>query len=1308
MISIIYSYLKLAVKTLKRTFDFTDQKSSEMYSDEEQKERPPCPRENANPLSAVTFFYSLKVFHKGRKTELTEDDLSKPLPEHKSSYLGEKISRIWSDEYDYALEHKKRPRMGRVIVRTFLPEFFIYGVIIFCMEIPIRLFQPIFVGLFIKYFNEANRNSTEDYREPMFFNRVMNFWAPNQGRISKEEAYFFATGITVVNCIVVMVTHPFMLAVLHVGMKVRVACCSLIYRKVLRLKFTSLGGRTVGNVVNLMSNDVNRFDLAAMFVHYIWISPLQLCCIIYFMYREVQWSALVGVIAIIIVMPLQLLFGVRSATLRKYAGARTDERVRQMNEIIQSIQVIKMYAWENAFAELIKHLRKKELKILIQTSYIRGLIMSFIMFTTRSAIFLTVMSFIFLGNNITADKTFMIISYYQILRQTMTVYFPQGVAMIAEAMVSVERIEEFMVTEETTIGDPSPLDENWQKKLRHLKDRKFNNFYGRQASVHVSHGIAKYGDVVCLDDINFRLTAGTLFAIVGPVGAGKSCILQMVMGELPLYSGRIVVNGVVSYAAQEAWLFAGSVRQNILFGREFNYQRYRDVVKVCALTRDFSMLPFGDRTIVGERGISLSGGQRARVNLARCVYKEADIYLLDDPLSAVDIHVGQQLFEGCIKRYLKDKIVILITHQLQYLKRADHIVIMNEGVVQCQGPYMDLIGQDDIPQFAHILKEISTTTPVEEKEVEKLLKGISVTSAVFNSMIDIEGRKTRPLVVPEMRTVGAVEFTNYTEYFKAGANGCGIFCMVFLFLFAQFVASFGDYFLAQWVNVEELRMHRGSAEAMTFFNRFSRNDFIIIYNVLIVGTIVIAILRSIVYYTICMRASQRLHNRMFESVIHAVLLFFNLNTSGRILNRFSKDLGQVDELLPNAFCDTTQLLLSLVGAVLVVAIVDYYLLIPIFMVMITFFFLRDIYLRTSRNVKRLEGINQYGSGVGLSITQCIGLSGLVQWGMRQSAELENQMTSVERVLEFTKIQHEPPLESTPDNKPPANWPKYGKIEFVDTTMKYSLFEPPVLKNLNILVKPREKIGIVGRTGAGKSSLINTLFRLTNYDGLILIDNLDISVMGLHDLRKKISIIPQEPVLFSGTLRYNLDPFNEYTDEQIFASLLAVEIKNAMQSGIECLDDIMTEGGTNISVGSRQMVCLARAILRNNRILVLDEATANVDAQTDRFIQTTIRTKFAHCTVLTIAHRLNTVMDSDKLLVMDGGRMIEYDHPHVLIQNNGLLAEMVKKTGPGISDRLKIIAKENFQMRQQFEMRNIVNDVVRQALDVVSTIDYFND
>ncbi|KAJ8980285.1 hypothetical protein NQ317_005204 [Molorchus minor] len=1189
--------------------------------DDDDEFLPENPREKANCFSAVTFWYTLGIFYKGSRRELDESDLTKPLDEHKSQVLGDKLAKIWTKEHSSALKNDRDPSMAKVILKAFHKDILKFGVILMIVELGVR---PGF---------------------PMYFNRVFYYFsAIPQSPVQKEEAYFFASGIMVCSLIVVMTVHPYMMAALHIGMKVRIACCSLIYRKALRIKLSALGGGTVGNAVNLMSNDVNRFDIAPMFVHYLWIAPVQAILCVVFLYLKVGYAAVIGIATMLVFLPIQVILGSRMSVLRRKAAVRTDERVRQMNEIVQAMQVIKMYAWENAFTQLIYQLRKKEMDILLRTSYIKGIIMSFIMFTARTCVFLTILAILMSGLDMTTENVYLAVSYYQILRETMTVYFPQGIGMVAEAFVSISRIQQFMLTEEAIVGDPTPLDPNLKFRLRILLGFEKPNQplkSNETAIIKIVHGMAIYEDSICLEDINLEVQPGT-------------------------------------------------IRQNILFGREFEIKRYREVVRVCAL--------------------------RARVNLARAVYKKGDIYLLDDPLSAVDINVGAQLFDNCIKEYLKDKVVILVTHQLQYLKKADQIVLLKDGLIKGKGTYNQLV--KGASSFAHLLEEQQTPTEDEsEDELERVIRVVSIGSAAFNSMIDIEGlkRKPDPGMYAEMRTSGTIDLKNYKEYFRAGANCCGVFVMVGFFILAQVFASLSDWFVSTWVNLEEHWKNFGTAASLGVYDKLTRKNCVTIFAIFISCTMIVAISRSLYFFTLCMRSSVRLHDRMFKSIICTSMQFFNTNTSGRILNRFSKDMGAVDELLPYAFIDTVQFMLNLLGAIILVSLLEVRLLIPTAIMLVLFYFLRLIYLKTSRNVKRLEGITRSpvfahlnaslqglptirsngaeqtlvkefdklqdthssswfmflathrafgywldlictffigvvtfsfiligidsdGSNVGLAITQCIGLSGLIQWGMRQSAELENQMTSVERVLEFARLEPETNLES---------------------------------------------VGIVGRTGAGKSSLISALFRLANFKGQILIDNLDISVIGIHDVRRKISIIPQEPVIFSGTLRYNLDPFNEHDDETIYDTLVDVEVKTALTYGRECLTHIMLEGGKNISVGERQMVCLVRAILRNNRILIMDEATANIDTVTDKFIQGIVRKKFAHCTVLTIAHRLHTIMDSDKVLVMDAGRALEFDHPHLLLQNkNSIFYDMVQHTGLGMSETLTRIAQESYAARQK--------------------------
>ncbi|CAH0557608.1 unnamed protein product [Brassicogethes aeneus] len=1303
-----------------------------------KKTRKPNPRENAFPLSAATFCYTIPTFIQGFKRDLEESDLTKTLSEHKSSRLGNSMEKYWKLEEERAAKKNTTPSLGRVLFKVFGLEFMLYGLALALSE-AIKIVQPIFLG------------------------QLLSFYVPGQSAITQEEAYYYATGVVLCSLINILTSHPYMMGVLHMGMKVRVACCSLIYRKALKLSKTALGETTAGQVVNLLSNDVNRFDVAVIFAHNLWVGPLETIVCTYLMYLQVGVSAVIGVLLLIAFIPIQIYLGKKISVFRLRTALRTDERVRLMNEIISGIQVIKMYAWEKPFAQLVALARRYEIKSIRIASFMRGIILSFIMYSTRMAIFATILAYVLLDNDITAEKVFVLTSFYNILRQTMTVFFPQGISQVAEANVSISRLNKFMMYDETMIAKEIRMAEKSGAKINGNITTEAD---GTEKGIFMQDATAKWNNASVdntFTDINLQAAPGKLLAIIGPVGSGKTSLFHAMLQELPLISGKMKINGEISYASQEPWLFAGSVRQNILFGLPMDRDRYKMVVKKCALQRDFSLLPYGDKTIVGDRGVSLSGGQRARINLARAVYKQADIYLLDDPLSAVDTHVGKQLFEECITGYLKNKTVILITHQLQYLKECSNILFIDDGAQKALGTYKEL--QASGLDFTNLLGEHNE----EEKEEHELMRQGSIKSV---ASIEVED----PKEVEEQKSSGSVGAYVYKAYFSAGGNCCAIFTLFTLFIMAQIFGSAADYFITYWVNLEQQdnaekaklmssetisnNTHQLGSTSEDFWH-FSRETSIYIYSTIIVLLVVSSLVRSFTFFSICMRASTNLHDNMFSSITRATMRFFNTNSAGRILNRFSKDMGSIDELLTSALIDCLQIGLTLLGIIIVVAVVNPLLMIPTCLIGVVFYLLRIFYLRTSRNVKRLEGITrspvfshlnaslnglttirafgaqeiltvefdnhqdlhssawfsfistsrafgywldlvciiyitvvtfsfllmgneQFGGNVGLAITQAIGLTGMFQWGMRQSTELENQMTSVERVVEYSNIEHEGALVSPEDKKPPKSWPEHGKIEFKDVFLRYFPDDPPVLRQLCFTLNPKEKVGIVGRTGAGKSSLINAVFQLTDTDGQIIIDGYDITVMGLHDLRSKISIIPQEPVLFSGTMRKNLDPFDDYTDADLWKALEEVELKEAVSDLTSGLNSKMSEGGSNFSVGQRQLVCLARAILRNNKILVLDEATANVDPQTDALIQKTIRHKFEDCTVLTIAHRLNTVMDSDKVLVMDAGTMKEFDHPHILLQNNqGILYGMVQQTGKGMTENLTRIAEESYQ-KMQFE------------------------
>ncbi|XP_048523199.1 probable multidrug resistance-associated protein lethal(2)03659 [Dendroctonus ponderosae] len=943
------------------------------------------------------------------------------------------------------------------------------------------------------------------------------------------------------------------------------------------------------------------------------------------------------------------------SVFRLKTAMRTDERVRLMNEIVSGIQVIKMYAWEKPFAKLVDAVRRYEIKSITKTSYMRGIQLSFIMYSTRISIFGSILAYVLLGHNITAEKVFVLTCFYNILRQTMTVFFPSGIGQVAEALVSIGRLNKFMQYDETEIA--KALKEKGANEKRSLKPENTPGIFLKNASAKWT---ATQSDNT-LTNITLSVTPGALLAVIGPVGSGKSSLFHVILQELVLNSGNLRVNGEISYASQEPWLFAGSVRQNILFGQPMDKPRYNTVVRKCALERDFQLLPHGDKTVVGDRGISLSGGQRARINLARAVYKKADIYLLDDPLSAVDTHVGKALFDQCITRFLRDKTVVLVTHQLQYLKDVDHIVLLDDGFLKAEGTYKEL--RSSGLDFTNLLSERSAEDDARKNEFERQPSQAKERTLSIHSSSSVEDT---PQLVEEHRSSGSVGFKVYSAYFKAGGNACTICLTLFLFLVAQFIGSLTDYFITFWVYIEQqhfLKDHRSSNNTVGATPagnsslhsssphldiwHFSRETCMYIYSTLMVLLIIFTMVRVFVFFSVCMRASTNLHNNMFQNITRAAMSFFNTNSAGRILNRFSKvdggsHLGMFSRLWSRGLWE----------------FID----------------------NTMYNLGVMEGFSfaeTFGGNVGLGITQAIGLTGMLQWGIRQSTELENQMTSVERVIEYNSIESEGDLESSPEKKPPKTWPSEGKIEFKHVSLRYFASDPPVLEDLCFAIESKEKIGIVGRTGAGKSSLINALFQLSDTTGSILIDDVDITQIGLHDLRPQISIIPQEPVLFSGTMRKNLDPFDDFSDIELWSVLDEVELKEVVEELPAGLSSQMSEGGANFSVGQRQLVCLARAILRNNKVLVMDEATANVDPQTDALIQQTIRRKFKDCTVLTIAHRLNTVMDSDKILVMDAGTVKEFDRPFVLLQDKtGVLYGMVQQTGLAMSEELFNVAKRH--------------------------------
>ncbi|KAM8705279.1 hypothetical protein ACLKA7_009701 [Drosophila subpalustris] len=1352
--------------------------------------RPKNAYENANPFSKWSFWWMRDLFKRGLQGPLTDEELYQHRKTLDSEHVTKRFSDLWDDELK-----RSNPSVIRMIYRAYGAIFLPLGLVYSLMETACKSLMPLFLGGLVGYF------------------------AADQTSITESDAYYNAIGIVICMLVPVIIFHSFIFYIFQVGTKLRLAFSGLIYRKCLQVSKSSSNDGLRARAINILSNDLGRFDVALCFLHDTWKGPMESILIGYLMYREIGLSAVIGVSFMLSFIPLQAWAAKKAAYYREKTAERTDMRVKLMNEIIQGIQVIKMYAWEKSFARIVAEVRLKEVRAIRGTNYIHAALSCTSMISPLS-VFLALCSYVYLGDALTAQKVYTVSSYFSMLNDSMVHFWPLSITFIAEAMVSAKRCKEFLldgnraespinmendttqskvkrrITEEDklknvelngsllTNGQPHTTTQTQHNRLRDYSpetSKKCVILKNVSASWDASDGHSNCAIESFSTDIQDR----TLAAVVGPVGAGKSSFLNVLLGEVGIVQGEAFVHGKISYAAQEPWVFEGTIRDNIVFVEDYNERRYKKVIKVCALERDLELLPKGDLTVVGERGVSLSGGQRARVNLARAVYRKADIYLLDDPLSAVDTHVGKHIFEKCVRDFLSNKIRILVTHQVQYLFDVEHLILMSAGKVAAQGSYQQLQRSRQFQFLEQTHDESGIDTHSISSHMSRSDSEKSMEHHQHNQLLRPD--EVVEEVNQEQQAVGAVKFSVYASYFKALESAFLLGLIMVLFVIARIMLTGVDYFLSRWVIWEEnIALNRTTTVPILMSNATedestspapvndtvnlpspmremsiedtARQELVLVYAVILSATLIVYLIRTFGYFRMCLRISLRLHDRLFRGITRATMYFFNTNSSGRILNRFSKDIRTVDTDLPRTLLDCLNFAIDVSGVLIIVAIANYWLLVPAAFLVVILGCIRYLYVNTSRSIKRLEGIsrspiysltnqtfqglttvralqaqgamenefheyqnantsawflflsctrafalwsdllcigyltavtfsflmlrNEFQSGdVGLAILHSTTMTGMCQWGMRQTAELENEMTSVERVLEYTEEPSEPPLETPEKFKPKTEWPSKGRIEFINFKLRYSSKEAPVLRDLNFTIEPREKIGIVGRTGAGKSSIIQSIFRLACNEGMIRIDDIDIEHMGLHDLRSRISIIPQDPVLFSGTLRYNLDPMDDRTDEEMWKALGDVELRSYVSTLIGGLNCRMYDGGSNFSVGQRQLVCLARAILRKNRVLILDEATANVDPETDKLIQETIRSKFADCTVLTIAHRLHTVMDSDRVLVMDAGEARELGHAYELLQRpDGYLRQLVDHTGSATAFSLQQLAEESYSKR----------------------------
>lgn len=1282
-----------------------------------------CPEKDATLFSNITFWWINPLVVLGYKKSLEEQDLWDLDEGDTSKVLGDKLLRAWEKE-----TKKENPSIYRAMGAAYGRTFFFAAFFKICQD-SLSFVSPQLLDDMIAF--------TRDETAPVW------------------QGYAYAFGMMAVAMIQSVMLHQYFHRCMRVGMQIRSGVTAAIYRKALNLSNSSRQSSTVGEIVNLMSVDAQRFQDLTTYFHMIWSAPFQIALSLYFLYQTMGLSVLAGVGVMILMIPLNAVIAIRSRNLQKVQMVNKDSRIKLMSEILAGIKVLKLYAWETPFMGLINVVRQKELKVLKSASYLNA----FASFAWTCSPFLvslaTFVTYTVSGNDLTAEKAFVALTLFNILQFPLSM-LPFLISSLVEASVSNKRLKKFLLNPEL---DPKnvirvlPRDVPDTRMVAIHPSASSLNLAAATAATAASSSVSgttqsqqhsqhtqtvsrklailtRGGNfkwtttgVPVLHNINFEATEASLVAVVGRVGCGKSSFISALLGDMEKTSGDVYVLGSVAYVPQQPWIQNATLRDNILFGKPFDQARYEKVVEACALKPDIEMLPGKDLTEIGEKGINLSGGQKQRVSVARAVYQNCDVYLFDDPLSAVDAHVGKHILDNVLgpRSLLKDKCRVLVTHSVKCLPQADKIVVMKDGKITETGSYSQL--KTDGQEFAQFLADYASELdhsestidliephsatdgpPVLSKsQIAKAATTIASTTSTTSTTADREKQKLQErekekekLVVKETVETGSVKLSVYRDY--AVANGF-ILCVsiAFMYVLGQGLQIGSNVWLSKWSS---------DADADPVGTIDDNSFYLGIYAALGIGNAVAVFLATFVQALGSIHASDKLHSNMLARVLRSPMSFFDTTPMGRVVNRFSKDVYILDETIPASLRSFLGTFFRVISIIVVIAYSTPLFLAAIVPLGILYIAIQRFYIATSRQLKRLDSVSRspiyahfsetltgvssiraynkrntfidenaakvdanqkayypnvasnrwlairlefigstivflaalfavIGRGsvsaglVGLSISYALSVTQSLNWMVRMSSELETNIVAVERIKEYTEIETEAPA-VIETSRPPFNWPDRGMVEFINYTVRYREGLDLVLKGIDCRINGGERIGICGRTGAGKSSLTLSLFRIIEAaGGRIVIDGIDISTIGLEDLRTQLNIIPQDPVLFSGTVRSNLDPLNRYEDSQIWRALERSHLKEAIQALELKLDAPVNEGGENFSVGQRQLICLARALLRKTKILVLDEATSALDVESDSLIQKTIRTEFADCTVLTIAHRLNTILDSDR-------------------------------------------------------------------------------
>ena len=1132
--------------------------------------------------------------------------------------------------------------------------------------------------------------------------------------------------ITVFSICIVIFTFSFNYSytkVIFISAKLKGFLSQILFEKTLKLSYGELSkGNQSGKLSSLMASDVEYFDGLAHIPYFLSI-PTFIAGSLVLLWFNLGISGVIGLAVVVLHFPIVMALGKLTGKYRLASAAIGDARMKMICNLIEGIRTVKLYGWEHPYLDSIFAERKREINEIGNKGVISGFMGISTYGSIALALLVTFSIFISLGNEMNIGKAYSSVVVLGVCSRLVNSVGSIGFSSIFLLLASLKRFTQFLLLEEKPNtsyeiceGDSLHVTHctiSWSKPENTNEDSDEHK------------NLIENSIVWSLTDINFSIKPGELIIVIGSVGSGKTTLFMGILQELYISNGSIAKNGEIAFAGEDPWIISGTIRENILMGAEYKEEWYNKVINSCSLGRDLELFQeLGDQTMVGDRGITLSGGQKSRVSLARAVYSNREIYLLDDPLSAVDAEVCSSLFTQCIEGVLGSKAVILATHQAHFVSQASKIIILDGGNQVFFGTYQEL--QDG--GYSSYLGKISQGSKHRHKgeetskDVGREEKKVEVKDAI--SILD------------EEKAEGTVPLSLYWGYLMLGYRYWFFFfsaILIQIFARASYIAII--FWIAYW--------SRGGDQ--------TDSKYYIGISVLVLMVYSLFYFRQYIFLIPLLNSSKNLHNLALSGLVFTKSVFFDRNPTGRMLNRFSKDISIMDETLVTSIGETNLIATMVILNGIVVIIIAPYNLIPFSALIIYCYYLIQYFASPNKQLKRLDltskspvltllnasihglvpircfnlqptflqDMNQlikhniathisfkislrtlqlyleFGPNLfiilnivilvlmkdsiqpelaAMSITLTIAMMGFIGQLFRIIIETDNNMASPQRLYEIANLESEGTLVESGLFKITS-----GKLQVCNVYMRYRENYDYALRDLSFSIEAGAKAGIVGRTGAGKSSIMQILFRLVNPEkGVILIDGQDYMKAGLHELRRQMSVISQSATLFIASLKDNLDPLHEHTDEEVIKVLNKVRLGNVLAELPEGINSHINSKGLSLSAGQKQLVCLARAVLRKNKIVMIDEATANVDSETDEFIQSQIRGRFKNSTVITIAHRLRTVIESDWIVVIDEGYAKEEGNPRELVKNeNSLLMKMVAHTGHDESHYL--LSKLRFNM-----------------------------